>query len=67
MDTSVNGIAALSTAMANAKAADAVGVSVLKKAMQSERAGALALIQALPPIPPAPSAGRVGSVFSASA
>lgn len=46
MDTST--IANLATAMANQRTGDAIGVSVLKKAMEIQSRGALALLEALP-------------------
>jgi hypothetical protein len=47
MDSS---IASLASSTATATTGDAVAVSVLKKAMDIQKADALALIQALPPV-----------------
>ena len=44
----VNGIAGLATSMAEFSANQAVGIAVLKKAIDSNAAGALALIEAIP-------------------
>ncbi|UJP04910.1 MAG: YjfB family protein [Nitrosomonas sp.] len=46
----ISGIANLATAMSNARTEQAVGIAVLKKAIDLEAAGALALIEALPDI-----------------
>lgn len=44
----VNGIANIATAMADFSSNQAVGIAVLKKAIDLNAAGALALIQAIP-------------------
>lgn len=44
----VANIASLATALSNAKTEQAIGTAVLKKAMDINAAGALALIDALP-------------------
>jgi hypothetical protein len=44
----VNNIASLATAMANQRTGDAIGISVLKKALESQTTSAMALINALP-------------------
>ncbi len=44
----VNGIAGVATSMAEFSANQAVGIAVLKKAIDSNAAGALALIEAIP-------------------
>ena len=44
----VTSIAAASTELAQMKTGDAVGISVLKKAIQIETQGALMLLEALP-------------------
>ena len=44
----VNGITGVATAMAEFSANQAAGIAVLKKAMDLNAAGALALIEALP-------------------
>lgn len=46
-DTSIASVASATAAM---RTGDAVGVSVLKKALDMQKANALALIQALPPV-----------------
>ena len=45
----VSSVASLSSSVAQMKTGDAVGISVLKKAMEIEAQGALQLLQALPP------------------
>lgn len=47
----VANIASLATAMSNARTEQAIGTAVLKKAMDINAAGALALIEALPQNP----------------
>ena len=47
MDTSA--IASLATELSQARTGDAVQIAVLRKAMDIEAAGALQLLQALPP------------------
>lgn len=54
----VSAIASLSTDLANAKAGDALGVTVLKKALDSQATLAAGLIQALPALPANPNIGR---------
>ena len=49
MDTT--GIASLASSTSAMRTGDTVGVSVLKKAMDIQKANAIALIQALPPVP----------------
>ena len=44
----VTGIASVATTMAESRTNQAVGIAVLKKAMDVSAAGALALIQAIP-------------------
>jgi hypothetical protein len=46
---SVSGIASLATGMAQERLAEQVSIAVLKKALAVQAAGALALVQALPP------------------
>ncbi len=46
---SVTGIASLATGLAQERLAQQVSMAVLKKALDVEAAGALALVQALPP------------------
>jgi hypothetical protein len=49
--TSVTGIAALATAMSQERLAAEVGTLVLRKALDAEAAGVLALLNALPRSP----------------
>lgn len=44
----ISGLSSLSTALSSTQAGNAIGVQVLKKAMQVEAQGALQLLQALP-------------------
>ncbi len=44
----VNGIASLATSMSADKTSQEVGMAVLKKALDTERAGAAALLDAIP-------------------
>lgn len=44
----VNGIANLATSLADTKLSQEIGIAVLKKALNAESAGALALLNALP-------------------
>jgi len=48
----VNSIANLATNMAQERTGQEVGVAVLKKALDIQASGAMALINALPPTPP---------------
>ncbi|GAB4090312.1 YjfB family protein [Hydrogenophaga soli] len=48
MDVSTQGLVQVATAMADAQTSQAIQVSVLKKALNAEASGALALLQALP-------------------
>lgn len=48
----VGNIASMATNMAQEQTNQAVGVAVLKKAMDVQAAGAMALIDALPPVQP---------------
>jgi hypothetical protein len=47
----VNGIASLATNMAQERTGQAVGVAVLKMALNAQASAAMALIDALPPVP----------------
>lgn len=51
---SVTGIASLATGMAQDRLAQQVGLAVLRKALDVQAAGAMALLEALPPpaLPP---------------
>lgn len=44
----VNNIASLAISMSNQRAGDAIGVTVLKKALEAQASSAMALIDALP-------------------
>lgn len=60
----ISGIASASSLLSAAQTGDAVGVSVLKKAISSEGAGAIALLQAIPvPVNP-PNLGQNIDVFA---
>ena len=50
----VTSIGSLSTALSQAEVADAVGIRVLKKAMDIQKQSALQLLQALPQLPSNP-------------
>ena len=50
----VTSIGSLSTALSQAEVADAVGIRVLKKAMDIQEQSALQLLQALPQLPSNP-------------
>ncbi|MBW9332238.1 MULTISPECIES: YjfB family protein [Herbaspirillum] len=54
----VNQIASLATSMASAQTSDSVNVLMLKKALNSQAAAAVGLLQALPPLPANPNIGR---------
>ena len=54
----VSQIASLATNLAQQKNADAVNVAVLKKALDSQAAAAVGLLQALPALPANPNIGR---------
>ncbi|MCL1826126.1 MAG: YjfB family protein [Betaproteobacteria bacterium] len=56
-------IAATASANSAGLTQEAVGLSVLKKAIDIEAAGALALVQAIP-APPAMSSGTVGGMVN---
>jgi hypothetical protein len=47
----VNGIAGLATSMAAERSGQAVGIAVLKKALDVQSSGALALLNAIPAVP----------------
>lgn len=44
----ISGVASAASALSAARTGDAVGISVLKKAIQSEGQGAIALLAAIP-------------------
>ncbi|MDR1661580.1 MAG: putative motility protein [Azoarcus sp.] len=56
----ITSIAAAVSANSAAQTQNAVGLSVLKKAIDIQTAGALALVQAIPVAPAAPGAAGVG-------
>jgi hypothetical protein len=58
MNTSVTGIAAMATGLAQAKDADAINIAVLKKALDSQNSMAIGLINAIPPAPVTSSIGH---------
>ena len=45
----VNGIANMATSLAEVQSSQAVGIAVIKKALDMERDGAAALLNAIPP------------------
>ena len=59
MDT--NAIASLATELSQARTGDAVQIAVLRKAMDIEAAGALQLLQALPPPMPVNKPPHLGN------
>ncbi|MDR0700874.1 MAG: YjfB family protein [Azoarcus sp.] len=59
----ITSIAAAASVNTAAQTQNAVGLSVLKKAIDVETAGALALVQAIPTLPP-PVTGSAGSVVN---
>jgi Putative motility protein len=56
-------IATIVSALSASRTADAVQMAVLKKALDSQALGAMALINALPPVNP-PHLGRVIDTFA---
>ncbi|ALU89954.1 YjfB family protein [Herbaspirillum rubrisubalbicans] len=54
----VNQIASLATNMASAQTSDSVNVLMLKKALNTQAAAAVGVLQALPPLPANPNIGR---------
>ena len=65
MDTS--SIASLATNMAATATGQAVGVAVLKKAMDIQASGAAALLQAIPPAPAANLPPHLGQNINTTA
>jgi hypothetical protein len=63
----INNIASLASATAALTTGDAIGVAVLKKALDIQAANALALIQALPPIPVPNLPAHLGQVIDTTA
>jgi hypothetical protein len=60
----VTSIAAAASANSAVQTETAVQLSVLKKAIDIQAAGALALLQAVPALPPAPSGGTAGGIVN---
>jgi putative motility protein YjfB-like len=62
----VTGIANLATSLSQAQTTNAIQVAVLKKALDAQEAGALALIQAIPEAPRSnpPNLGNAVDVFA---
>ncbi|WDZ94434.1 YjfB family protein [Herbaspirillum sp. WKF16] len=54
----VTQIAAQATSMASARTSDQVNVLMLKKALNTQAAAAIGVLQALPPVPANPNIGR---------
>jgi len=64
----VTSIASLATDMSNDRLQQAVGITVLKKAIDSQAESSLQLLQALPPLPSMSSTGGVaGQVVNVKA
>jgi hypothetical protein len=61
MDISAASVAAASSQIAQQRTAQQAEVLVLKKAMDIQEAGALALLQALPPVPQLATEGTLGT------
>jgi len=60
----VSNIPALSTAMSQAAVKQQTEISVLKKSMDIQEAGAMALINAIPPVPTAGLPDNVGRTIN---
>ncbi|MDR2881247.1 MAG: YjfB family protein [Azoarcus sp.] len=58
----ISSIAAVATNMAEQRVQSAIGLTVLKKAIDLQAAGALSLLQAIPAPSPAMSSETVGGV-----
>lgn len=54
----IGNIPAVASALSAAKTSDAVTTAVLKKALDTQAATAVGLLQALPPVPANPNIGR---------
>ncbi len=63
MDALSSSIVNTAVAYASQQTADAVNVTVLKKALNAEAAGAISLLAALPKPIQAPASGSVGSLI----
>lgn len=57
-----NSIVNTATALASAKTSDAVHMSVLKKALDTQAASAATLLDALPPVPQQPALATSGTL-----
>jgi hypothetical protein len=60
-------VAQLASSLSQSSTANEIGVAVLKKAMDSQRAVAAGLLQALPPVPSLASEGSLGTKVNAFA
>ncbi len=58
----VGSIARLATGLAQERTEQAVGIAVLKKALDIQASSAAALLAALPPVQPLPAAGIGGNI-----
>ncbi|EOA04145.1 YjfB family protein [Herbaspirillum sp. AP02] len=54
----INQIASVATSLASAQTSDSVNMLVLKKALDSQAAAAVGMLQALPQLPANPNIGR---------
>ncbi|ONN65932.1 YjfB family protein [Herbaspirillum sp. VT-16-41] len=54
----INQIASVATNLASAQTSDSVNMLVLKKALDSQAAAAVGMLQALPQLPANPNIGR---------
>lgn len=63
----VTNLTALATDLARQRTGDAVGVSVLRKALETEVAAAAALIEAIPPAPRPRAPTTLGSIIDTTA
>lgn len=63
----VTNLTSLATDLARQRTGDAVGVSVLRKALETEVATAAALIEAIPPAPRPSTPTTLGSIIDTTA
>jgi len=63
----VSSIASLASSLSDSRANEAVGIAVLKKALDAEAAGALALIDAIPAAPSANLPAHLGQNVNTTA
>jgi hypothetical protein len=54
----IGNIPAVASALASAETSDAVNMAMLKKALDSQAAAAVGILQALPQVPANPNVGR---------